>query len=95
MIAQPISGTASENLVTTLGLVAGTLTTIAFIPQITKTWNSKSAQDVSLGMLITFSAGVFLWLAYGLFIHALPVILANLVTFVLTLIILVLKIKYD
>lgn len=46
-------------------------------------------------MLITFSTGVFLWLAYGLFIHALPVILANLVTFVLTLIILVLKIKYD
>lgn len=95
MIPQLISGAASENLVTTLGLIAGTLTTIAFIPQITKTWKSKSAQDVSLGMLITFSTGVLLWLTYGLFIHALPVILANLVTFVLTLIILVLKIKYD
>lgn len=95
VVAQLVSGSASENLVTTLGLVAGTLTTIAFIPQITKTWKSKSAQDVSLGMLITFSTGVLLWLAYGLLIHALPVILANLVTFVLTLIILVLKIKYD
>lgn len=95
MIAQLISGAASENLVTSLGLVAGTLTTIAFIPQITKIWNSKSSQDVSLGMLITFSTGVFLWLAYGLLIHALPVILANLVTFVLNLIILVLRIKYD
>ncbi|HEY9847791.1 MAG TPA: SemiSWEET transporter, partial [Candidatus Caenarcaniphilales bacterium] len=95
VIAQLISGEVTENFVTVLGLIAGTLTTIAFIPQLTKTWYSKSAQDVSLGMLITFSTGVFLWLTYGLLIHALPVILANLVTFVLTLVILVLKIKYD
>lgn len=95
MITALLSPGINENFVTTVGLVAGTLTTIAFIPQLTKTWRSKSAQDVSLGMLITFSTGVLLWLTYGLFIHALPVILANLITFVLTLIILLLKIKYD
>jgi MtN3 and saliva related transmembrane protein len=76
------------------GLVAGTLTTIAFLPQLVKTWRSKSARDVSLGMLITFCTGVFLWFLYGLFIRSLPVILANAVTLMLAGIILVLKIKY-
>lgn len=76
------------------GLVAGTLTTIAFVPQFLKTWKSKSAQDVSLGMLVTFFTGVFLWLLYGIFIEALPVVLANAVTLLLTGGILVLKLKY-
>lgn len=80
--------------VTSLGLVAGTLTTIAFVPQFLKTWKSKSAQDVSLGMLVTFFTGVFLWLLYGIFIEALPVVLANAVTLLLTGGILVLKLKY-
>jgi MtN3 and saliva related transmembrane protein len=77
-----------------MGLVAGTLTTIAFVPQLLKTWKSRSAEDVSLGMLITFCTGVFLWLLYGLFIRSLPVILANAVTLLLAGTILVLKIKY-
>lgn len=77
-----------------LGLVAGTLTTIAFLPQLYKTWKTKSAQDVSLVMMITFCIGVFLWLIYGLAIHAMPVVVANAVTLILALLILVLKIKY-
>jgi MtN3 and saliva related transmembrane protein len=77
-----------------MGLVAGTLTTIAFVPQLLKTWKSRSAEDVSLGMLITFCTGVFLWLLYGLFIRSLPVILANVVTLLLAGTILVLKLKY-
>ena len=80
--------------VTYLGLLAGTLTTIAFVPQLLKTWKSRSAEDVSLGMLITFCTGVFLWLLYGFFIQSLPVILANAVTLLLAGTILVLKIKY-
>ena len=73
-----------------LGLAAGALTTIAFIPQLSKTWKSKCADDVSLAMMSIFCTGVFLWLLYGLWIQA----LANLVTFVLAALILVLKIKY-
>jgi MtN3 and saliva related transmembrane protein len=80
--------------VTLVGLLAGTLTTIAFIPQLQQTWRTRSAQDVSLGMLITFVTGVFLWLIYGLMLGALPVILANVVTLVLTLAILILKMRY-
>lgn len=80
--------------VTLLGLLAGTLTTIAFFPQLLKTWRSKSAADVSLGMLVTFCIGVFLWLVYGILLGALPIILANLVTLVLAGLILALKLRY-
>ncbi|MBD2119466.1 SemiSWEET transporter [Trichocoleus sp. FACHB-262] len=81
--------------VTLLGLVAAALTTTAFLPQLLKTWRSKSAKDVSLWMLITFSIGVFLWLIYGVYIQSLPVIIANSVTFVLSSINLILKIRYE
>jgi len=80
--------------ITILGLAAGTLTTIAFLPQMMKTWQTKSAKDVSFLMLITFNVGVFLWLIYGIYLQALPIILANGVTLFLNLIILWLKIKY-
>lgn len=78
-----------------LGFVAGALTTISFWPQLMKTWRTKSAGDVSLGMLLTFSAGVSLWLLYGLFTGAWPIIVANLITLIFTLTILYLKLRYD
>ncbi len=80
--------------VTWLGLLAGTLTTVAFFPQLLKTWRTKSAADVSLGMLVTFCIGVFLWLVYGLLLGALPIIAANVVTLVLAGLILALKLRY-
>ena len=80
--------------VTTLGLTAGTLTTIAFIPQIVKAWASRSTGDLSWGMVTTFSTGVLLWLIYGIWIDSLPVILANAVTLLLQIGIVTLKIKY-
>lgn len=80
--------------ITIIGLAAGTLTTIAFVPQLTKTWKSRSAKDISLGMFLIFCSGVFLWLLYGILIDALPIILANTVTLILSSAILVLKIKY-
>ncbi|MEH1950247.1 MAG: SemiSWEET transporter [Nostoc sp.] len=64
------------------------------MPQMFKTWQTKSAKDVSLGTLITFITGVFLWLIYGIYLQSLPIILANAVTLVFNLIILWLKIKY-
>jgi MtN3 and saliva related transmembrane protein len=93
MLSTPLKGTCMDQ-VTLIGLLAGTLTTIAFIPQLQQTWRTRSAHDVSLGMLLTFVTGVFLWLIYGLMLGALPIILANLVTLVLTLAILVLKVRY-
>lgn len=77
-----------------LGITAGTLTTVAFIPQLAKTLKSKSTGDLSWGMVLTFTIGVLLWLIYGIWIDSLPVILANAVTLLLQLGIVSLKIKY-
>ncbi len=76
-----------------LGLTAGTLTTIAFVPQAVKTWRSRSAHDISGGMLVLFSAGVLLWLIYGLLIGSWPIMIANAVTGVLALTILYFKLR--
>ncbi len=81
-------------LFTFIGLTAGTLTTIAFLPQVLKTWQSKSAKDISLGMFSTFCTGVFLWIVYGFSIGDLPILIANIVTFILAFTILVFKFKY-
>ena len=78
----------------TIGLLAGTLTTIAFVPQVVKIWKTKHARDLSLGMFATFSSGVLLWLWYGIEVGATPIIVANAVTLGLSLMILVFKIRY-
>lgn len=83
------------DFITVLGLVAATLTTTAFLPQLIKTWRTKSAKDLSFVMLITFSSGVLLWLLYGIYQNALPIIVANSITLILNLIIIVIKIRYD
>lgn len=82
------------DFITLLGLLAGTLTTGAFLPQLFKTWKSKSARDISSSWLIAFTTGIALWLTYGFLIGSLPVILSNGITLVLTLIILLFKLKY-
>ena len=74
-----------------LGLIAGTLTTLAFLPQVIKIWKSRSAHDISLGMFLLFSAGVALWLVYGIRLGAIPIIAANAVTLALSLAILGMK----
>ena len=77
-----------------LGLVAGSLTTISFVPQVIKVWRSKSADDLSMGMFLIFSMGVVGWLAYGIVKDDVPVIVANTATVLLTLSILVMKIVF-
>ena len=81
------------DIVNWIGTSAGILTTIAFIPQVGKTWKTRSADDISLWMFLLFSSGVLLWLIYGILLHAYPVILANGITLVLSASILALKIK--
>jgi MtN3 and saliva related transmembrane protein len=77
-----------------LGFLAGGLTTIAFLPQILRTWRLKSAHHLSLWMLSLFTTGVALWLVYGIMIDSPPVIAANLVTLLLSGANLVLKLRY-
>jgi MtN3 and saliva related transmembrane protein len=82
------------NLAELIGIIAGLLTTVAFLPQAVKIWRSKSAKDVSLAMFVCFCAGIVLWVIYGFMLGALPVILANVVTLCIASTILVFKIRY-
>jgi len=77
-----------------IGLVAGLLNTISFIPQVIKTWRSKSAKDLSLVMFLLYCAGMLLWTIYGFMLNELPLILWNVITLVLSLVILFFKIKF-
>ena len=84
----------SEAAVTTIGFVAATLTTASFIPQVFQTIKTKRTKDISLGMYIAVTSGVFLWLIYGLLLNSPPMYLANGITFFLAAIILYLKLKH-
>ncbi len=81
-------------LFTIIGLAAGFCTTVAFLPQAFKTWKTKSAKDLSLGMYSIFCTGVVLWLTYGILISDLPIILTNLVTLCLAVSILYFKLSF-
>ena len=73
---------------------AAFLTTIAFLPQAIQSWRTRDLSGISLGMYSLFTAGVGLWLIYGLVIEKWPLILANALTFALALSILVLKLQH-
>ena len=77
-----------------IGLAAGSLTTISFVPQVVQIWRTKHADDISTSMFVIFMVGVALWLLYGIYINALPVIIANSVTLVLAATILLLKFHF-
>ena len=80
-------------MVTLLGLLAGLMTTVAFVPQVIKTWRTQATHDISLTTFAIFTTGVFAWLVYGIVIEDAPLVMANAVTFVLAGTILYLKIK--
>ncbi|SKB31240.1 SemiSWEET family sugar transporter [Maribacter arcticus] len=77
-----------------LGLVAATLTTVAFVPQVYKTWKNKSVKDISLSMYTVLLMGLLLWIVYGFYINSLPIIAANIITATLSVLIVITKIEY-
>lgn len=77
-----------------LGLAAGALTTVAFVPQVVKIWRTRSTHDISLGMFALFSTGLVLWLIYGISIGSAPIVIANTITLTLALTILYFKLRY-
>jgi MtN3 and saliva related transmembrane protein len=78
-----------------VGALAALLTTAAFVPQAWLTFRTRDVSGISLGMYATFTAGVALWLAYGVLLGAWPVIAANAVTLVLSLAMLVMKLRAE
>ena len=77
------------------GYIAAVLTTAAFLPQLIKTLKTKKADDVSLVTLIMFIIGVLCWIIYGYQISSIPILLANLITLILNLLILISKIYFS
>ncbi len=82
------------NNIEILGLVAAVFTTSAFVPQVYKTWKSKSAKELSLTMFLVFFLGVMMWLVYGYLINSLSVMIANIVTGFLSLVLIFFKLRY-
>lgn len=79
---------------TIIGLLAATCTTFSFLPQAIKVIKTKHTKDLSLVMYSVFTLGVFLWLVYGMLVGDIPLIIANIITFLFAATILVMKIKY-
>jgi MtN3 and saliva related transmembrane protein len=76
-----------------IGLLAGAMTTSAFVPQAVKTWRTRSARDFSLGLLVLLVAGNTLWMAYGFLKGSTGLVAANLVTVPLTMYLLTVKLR--
>jgi MtN3 and saliva related transmembrane protein len=83
----------SPTTIDTIGYAAAALTTFAFVPQVVKSWRTRSTGDLSSTMLVVFTAGILLWLIYGIAAGAMPVILANALTLVLSATLVVLKVR--
>lgn len=77
----------------TLGYIAAFLTTAAFFPQTIKTIKSRDTASISLAMYVMFTTGIALWLGYAFLIKSMPMIIANIITFVLSATILGLKLS--
>jgi MtN3 and saliva related transmembrane protein len=78
-----------------LGLAAGTITSITFLPQVIHIWKTKSAKDLSLQMLLLLVLGVTMWLTYGLLVKDAAIIYTNSMVLAMSLILVYFKIKFN
>ena len=77
-----------------LGYMAGTLVVISILPQIIKSWKTKSTRDISLWRTIIYIVGLILWIAYAIKINNGPVAAMNTIGLILASLVLYLKIKH-
>ena len=77
-----------------IGYCAACLTTLSFLPQAWLTFRTRDVRGISLGMYSAFTAGVALWLLYGVMVGAWPIVAANAVTLALASVILGMKLRY-
>ena len=80
--------------ITLIGLIAAVCTTCSFLPQVIKILRSKKTKDVSLLMYTILTAGLFLWLIYGVILKDFPLIMANSMSLTLSICVLLLKIRH-
>ncbi len=85
----------TDEQINILGLSAGAVTALTFLPQVIKTWKEKSAKDISLYMFLITFVNEIMWLVWGLLINNMVVILTNAVMLVMSGIMIGLKLKYN
>lgn len=78
-----------------IGYLAGTLTTVSFLPQVIRSYKTRSTHDISFKMLLLFGAGMLLWTIYGILVNSMPIIAANVITFALVVVLMAMKVKYN
>ncbi|MBK7375282.1 MAG: SemiSWEET transporter [Ferruginibacter sp.] len=77
-----------------LGLAAGTITSITFLPQVIRIWKTKSVKDMSMLMMLLLIAGTVCWLTYGLLMKDAAIIYTNVMVLAMSLVMFYFKIKY-
>jgi MtN3 and saliva related transmembrane protein len=82
------------DFVMVLGIVAGTCSTISFLPQVIKSWKTRQTEDISLLSFAVFSIAVILWLVYGILIKDIPILLTNVLVLLQTASIIVMKLMF-
>jgi MtN3 and saliva related transmembrane protein len=78
-----------------IGLVAGLITTLGYVPQVIKGYRSGSMEDVSILMPLVLILGMSLWLVYGIILRDIPIMLWNAVSVILNSGMFILKIRYE
>jgi MtN3 and saliva related transmembrane protein len=77
-----------------LGLAAGTITSVTFLPQVMHVWKTKSAKDLSLTMLLLLMLGVIMWLTYGILAKDTAIIYTNSMVLIMSIVLLIFKLKF-
>jgi len=83
-----------DQIIERVGLFGAFLSSVTFIPQVWLAWKTKSVGDLSLGMLLIVFTSVLVWLVYGIYLKLLPVIIANSIIFILSLVLLYFKFSF-
>ena len=84
-----------SDLTTIVGFMAGLVTTTANLPQVWKTYRSKSGEGLSFRMLLALAIGLGLWIVYAIMSKLLPLIVTNAVVLALILSLIVMKLTFD
>jgi MtN3 and saliva related transmembrane protein len=83
------------SVVSVVGFAAGTLTTLAYLPQALHSFRTRSVRDLSMTMLVALNAGLLLWVVYGFWMRSMPLIVTNLLTLVLAFPLLIMKWRFQ
>jgi len=77
-----------------LGLAAGTITSITFLPQVIRIWQTKSVKDISMLMMVLLIIGTSCWLTYGILMGDVAIIYTNVMVLIMSLTMFYFKLKY-